>query len=93
MIHKWRHFKIQREERLHSQCKVIDDEKHFMLHCEINSNLRENFIIEYAIENPDLNNILDYDKISILLYCKSPNTEIGRKKKTVVRTEGLHITR
>jgi len=70
---------IEKNIYIHS---VIDDEHHVMLHCKINSNFREHFIIAYAIENPDFNNILDYDKISILLYCKSPNTKKGRKKNS-----------
>jgi hypothetical protein len=36
-----------------------------MLNCKINSSLREKFITEYAIENTDVGNILDYGKINI----------------------------
>ena len=39
-----------------------------MLHCEINSNLRENFISEYGLGNTDFNNILDYDKIITTMF-------------------------
>ena len=47
----------------HSSCltHITDHERHFMLHCEINSSWRGNCITEYAIENPDFNNIFDYD--------------------------------
>ena len=41
--------------------KVIEDEQHFMLHCEINLNMREHFITVYAIENLDYNDIIDFD--------------------------------
>jgi hypothetical protein len=36
----------------------IHNNRH-LLHWEINSKLREHFIVEYAIESPDVNNIFD----------------------------------
>jgi hypothetical protein len=61
-----------------------------MLHCEINSKLRENCIIEYAIETADINIILDNDKTKISNN-KPIKTKTSRKTrflyKTVVRTE------
>jgi hypothetical protein len=37
LIEKGRHSIIPIEQRLCSHCKCIDDEKHFLLHCTINS--------------------------------------------------------
>jgi hypothetical protein len=43
LTEKGRHLNIPREQRLCSHCKCIDDEKHFLLHCTINSDLRSSF--------------------------------------------------
>ena len=43
LIEKGRHLYIPREQRLYSRCKCIDDEKHFLLHCTINPELRSSF--------------------------------------------------
>lgn len=48
-----------------------------MLHCEINSNLKEYFITECSIENTDFN-IIDYDKINILLNPSTPPRQVEK---------------
>jgi hypothetical protein len=35
-----RYKKVPREQRICKACKVLDDEKHFFLHCHINYNIR-----------------------------------------------------
>jgi hypothetical protein len=44
LIENGRHLIIPREQRLCSHCKCINDEKHFILHCTINSELRSSFL-------------------------------------------------
>ena len=39
-----RYSKIPREQRLSKRCRILDDEKHFFLNCEINSSLRSDFL-------------------------------------------------
>ena len=44
-----RYKKVPRDQRICKACKVLDDEKHFFLHCHINYNIRNSLIQE--IEN------------------------------------------
>jgi hypothetical protein len=44
-----RYKKVPREQRICKACKVLEDEKHFFLHCHINYNIRNSQIQE--IEN------------------------------------------
>ena len=67
---------------------IHDYEKLFMLHCQINLILREIFITEDAEENQDFNNILNDDKINLLL---SPSTPTKLCYKAVIRTDDSGI--
>ena len=45
MIEKGRHLNLRKEDRICPFCSVYEDEKHFLLHCYIYSNLRETLLI------------------------------------------------
>ena len=77
MIERGRYFKIPREERICTFCKEIEDEKHFLLHCTKNSDIRKDFFQNLA--QKDFNNITDNNKLKILL---NPET-ISQLKSTV----------
>ena len=61
-IEKGRHFKIPREERLCQKCKVIEDEKHFLLHRLNNTDLRLNFFHFLNTQNTDFDNVTEDEK-------------------------------
>ena len=89
LIEKGRHLNIPREQRLCSHCKCIDDEKHFLLHCTINSELRSFLNIlnnEYQI----FNNLSESEKRSYILNPSTPSqvNKLGSflKKSLEVRT-------
>ena len=67
LIEKGRHLNIPREQRLCSHCKCIDDEKHFLLHCTINSELRSSFLNILNNENQMFNNLSESEKLSYIL--------------------------
>jgi hypothetical protein len=62
LIEKRKHLNIPREQRLCSYCKCIDDEKHFLLHCTINSELRSSFLNILHNENQMFNNLSESEK-------------------------------
>ena len=45
MIEKGRHLNLRKEDRICPFCSAYEDEKHFLLHCYIYSNLRETLLI------------------------------------------------
>jgi hypothetical protein len=85
LIEKGRHLNIPREQRLCSHCKCIDDEKHFILHCTINSWLRSFFNI-FNNENQIYNNLSESEKLSYILNPSTPsqvNTQGSFLKKSL----------
>lgn len=90
LIEKGRHLNIPREQRLCSHCKCIDDEKHFLLHCTINSELRSSFLNILNNENQIFNNLSESEKLSYILNPSTPSqvNKLGSfLKKKVIRTE------
>jgi hypothetical protein len=59
-----RYKKVPREQRI---CKVLDDEKHFFLHCHINCNIRNSLIQEIENYYPDFNQLDSIAKLQIIL--------------------------
>ena len=72
LIEKGRYFKIPREERLCHKCKILEDEKHFLLYCEYNKTLRNDFFHHICTENNNFNNLNEEEKIHYLLNPSSP---------------------
>jgi hypothetical protein len=85
LIEKGRHLNIQREQRLCSHCKCIDDEKHFLLHCTINSELRSSFLNMLNNENQIFNNLSESEKLSYILNPSTPS-QVNKKKSLEPRT-------
>ena len=73
LIEKGRHLNIPREQRLCSHCKCIDDEKHFLLHCTTNSELRSSFLNILNTENQIFNNLSESEKLSYILNPSTPS--------------------
>ena len=71
LIEKGRHLNIPREQRLCSHCKCIDDEKHFLLHYTINSELKSSFLKILNKENLIFNNLSE--KLSYILNPSTPS--------------------
>ena len=90
LIEKGRHLNIPREQRLCSHCKCIDNEKHFRLHCTINSELRASFLNILNNENQIFNNLSESEKLSYILI-PSTSSQVNKLgsffKKKVIRTE------
>ena len=72
LIENGRHLIIPREQRLCSHCKCINDEKHFILHCTINSELRSSFLNILNNENQIFNNFSESEKLSYILNPSTP---------------------
>lgn len=90
LIEKGRHFKIPREERLCKKCKVLDDEKHFLINCSHNSNIRLAYFNCINIENNSFANLTDNDKVIYILNPSTP-TQVNKlgsfiKKSMELRT-------
>jgi hypothetical protein len=62
-----RYKKVPREQRICKTCKVLDDEKHFFLHCHINYNMRNRLIQEIENYYPDFNQLDSIAKLKIIL--------------------------
>ena len=73
LIEKGRHLNIPREQRLCSHCKRIDGEKHFLLNCMINSELRSSFLNILNNENQIFNNLSESEKLSYILNPSTPS--------------------
>jgi hypothetical protein len=71
LIEKGRHLNMPREQRFCSHCKCVDDEKHFLLHCTINSELRSSFLNILNNENQIFNNLSE--KLSYILHPSTPS--------------------
>ena len=67
LIEKGRHFKLPRDERLCQKCKVVEDEKHFILHCSYNSDLRTEYFMFLNAHNNDFINYSEIKKTSIYI--------------------------
>ena len=89
MIEKGMHLKIPREQRLCNVCKVIDNEIHFLLNCQINSNERTIFYTSIS-ENISLNSLSIEEKITCILnpVCAQQVNKLGSfiKKSLELRT-------
>ena len=88
LIEKGRHLKIPREQRLCSHCKCIDDEKHFRLHCTINSELRSSFLNILNNENQIFNNLSESEKLSYIL---NPSTQSQVNKLVFFLKKSLEL--
>ena len=78
LIEKGRYLKIPRDNRTCPTCKTLEDENHFLLHCQINNVLRIKLFNDMAIDNPMFPNLSDTQKLVILL---NPSN-INQVKKT-----------
>jgi hypothetical protein len=91
LIEKGRYLNIPREQRLCSHCKCIDNEKHFLLHFKINSELRSSFLNILNNENQIFNNLSESEKLSYILNPSTPSqvNKLGSflKKSLELRTE------
>ena len=94
LIEKGRHLNIPREQRLCSHCKCIDGEKHFLLNCTINSELRSSFLNILNNENQIFNNLSESEKLSYILNPSTPSqvNTLGSFLKKVIRTEDRGLT-
>ncbi len=88
LIEKGRHFKIPREERLCLKCKIIDDEKHFLLDCSSNSNFRTSFFNDLTIENENFLNLPNSEKIIYILNTSTP-TQVNKLGSFIKKSLGL----
>ena len=67
-IEMGRYQNIPREQRLCTQCSVIDDEYHFFFNCKINGSIRDNFLSKIKQNNPNFSEyILPFDKLKLVL--------------------------
>ena len=66
-IEKGRHYKIPRENRLCKTCNIIEDEKHFILNCNLNKIPRKTIFDIYSAEDPNFSNLTDDQKLSSIL--------------------------
>ena len=73
LIEKGRYLKIPRENRLCLQCNLIEDEKHFLLYCTKNINVRNIFIEKIMAKEHifNFNYLSEIEKMKIVL---SPST-------------------
>ena len=62
-----RYKRIPRDQRHCKVCKVLDDESHFLFHCQINSNLRHIFLNKILNVYPDFNQLDSFEKIQLIL--------------------------
>ena len=89
-IEKGRYSNIPRDERTCSSCKVVEDEKHFLIECKINENFREAFLIFLYTEYPELNNMNNCIKLKHILNPSTPSqvNKLGSyiKKSLELRT-------
>lgn len=77
LIEKGRYFKIPREERLCHKCKILEDEKHFLLYCDYNKTLRNAFFEHICTENNNFYNLNEEEKNHYLL---NPSTPLQTNK-------------
>ena len=90
LIEKGMHFQIPREERLCKKCKVLDDEKHFLINCSHNSNIRFTYFNCINRDNNSFANLTDNDKVIYILNPSTP-TQVNKlgsfiKKSMELRT-------
>ena len=62
-----RYRNIPREQRTCKVCNTLDDEFHFLLNCQINKDIRINFINKIININPNFNQLASLDKILFIL--------------------------
>ena len=46
---------------------MLDDESHFLFHCQINNNLRQTFLNKILTVHPDFNQLDSLKKIQLIL--------------------------
>ena len=90
LIEKGRHLKLHRNERLCQKCKVVEDEKHFILHCSNNPNLRVKYFMFLYTQNNDFINYVENEKLHYILN-PSTHTQVNKlgsfiKKSLELRT-------
>ena len=66
-IETGRYKKIPREFRLCKNCKLLDDEEHFFLHCGLNDNPRINLMQKFQNLYPNFNQLDSFDKLNLIL--------------------------
>jgi hypothetical protein len=97
LIEKGRHLNMPREQRFCSHWKCVDDEKHFLLHCTINSELRSSFLNILNNENQIFNNLSESEKLSYILHPSTPSQvnkldSFKKKKSLELRTgDSQHV--
>lgn len=71
-IEKGRHTNIPREQRLCLKCKTLENEKHFILDCKLNMELRNNFFnnLDFNFSVKDLS---DEEKLIFILNPSTPS--------------------
>lgn len=69
-----RYKNIPREQRHCNKCKVLDDEKHFFLDCQINDSLRTNFLNSLSQK---CENFSQLDSIEKLIFILNPNVDVS----------------
>ena len=62
-----RYQRIPRDQRKCKICKMLDDESHFLFHCQINNNLRQTFLNKILTVHPDFNQLDSLKKIQLIL--------------------------
>ena len=87
LIEKGRHFKIPREERLCKKCKVLDDEKHFLINCSHNSNIRLTYFNCINRESNSFANLTDNDKVIYILNPSTP-TQVNKLGSFIKKVNG-----
>lgn len=90
MIERGRHLKLAREERLCTLCNLVDDEKHFLLECKYNSDIRSLFLDFIIEENSEFRDLSLQDKTLHILN-PSTSSQVNRlgsfiKKSLALRT-------
>lgn len=89
-IEKGRYLKLPREQRICTTCETIEDEKHFLLYCKINENLRNTFFDDISFKIPNFNNFTDIEKLVDLLnptdFCQVKRTASFIKQSLELRT-------
>ena len=60
-----RYKRIPRDQRHCKVCKVLDDEYHFLFHCQINSNLRNTYLNKILNIFPDFNKLDSLKKYNL----------------------------
>ena len=90
LIERGRYSKIPRNQRTCSSCSIVEDEKHFLLECEIKKHLRKAFLNDFYLEFPEIKDEPNCMKLKHILNPSTP-TQVNRlgsyiKKSLELRT-------